>query len=147
MSDTAGSKILLVEDDADTLEALRVLFEHEGYQVVTAADADSGFEAAQAERPDLIVLDIMMPAGTEGFHLVWRLRLKGDEGARDVPIIVVSAVHETMPFKFYPDQTGPVYDSYEYLPVQVFLDKPIQPSRLLSEVERLLAEHESGTED
>jgi two-component system phosphate regulon response regulator PhoB len=138
MTSPAKPKILVVEDDADTVEALRVLFENEGYEVLTASDATSAFELNQAEKPDLIVLDIMMPSGTEGFHFVWRLRREGDEACRDVPIIVVSAVHDTFPLKLYPDQSDPVYAPHEYLPVQAFLDKPAEPSQLLAEVRRLL---------
>jgi CheY-like chemotaxis protein len=138
MTSLAKPKILVVEDDADTVEALRALFEHEGYEVLAASDATSAFELNQTEKPDLIVLDIMMPSGTEGFHFVWRLRREGDEACRDVPIIVVSAIHETFPLKLYPDESDPVYAPNEYLPVQAFLDKPAEPSQLLDEVRRLL---------
>ncbi len=116
-----------------------MLLEHQGYEVLTAADATSAFDMARSQKPNLIVLDIMMPSGTEGFHFVWKLRREEDAACREVPIIVVSAVHETFPLRLYPDQSDGVYGPYEYLPVQAFLDKPVEPARLTAEVERLLA--------
>ncbi len=138
MSEPVRPRVLIVEDDVDTVEALRVLLEHEGYDVVTATDPDSGLEMAQQRRPDLIVLDVMMPSGTEGFHFVWKLRRDGHEEIRDVPIIVVSGIHRDSPLKLYPDQQDAEYGPYEYLPVQAFLDKPIEPEELLEHIARLL---------
>ena len=69
------AKILIVDDDKDLVVALRVALESKGYRVAAAYDLPAGLQAAAAERPDCIVLDIMMPHATEGFHFVWRLPL------------------------------------------------------------------------
>ncbi len=145
MTAPAKPTIMVVEDDLDMVEALRVLLEHAGYNVLAATEADTAFELAQREKPNLILLDIMMPSGTEGFHFVWRLRRDGSEAVRNIPIIVVSGVHQTFPFKLYPTESDSVYGPGEYLPVQGFLDKPIQPSTLLQEIERLLGKQETGS--
>jgi len=126
--------ILIVEDDPDAVEANRILLEGEGYRAITAADPHSGIQRARADRPDLILLDVMMPDGTEGFHFVWDLRRDNDPHLRSVPIIVLSAIHQTTPLRFYPDQSDGYYSPYEYLPVQAFLDKPASSERLLAEV-------------
>jgi len=134
------ARILVVEDDIDTADALRVLLESAGYGVLFAPNAGAAFELAQSEKPDLIIADVMMPSGTEGFHFIWKLRRDGGDSVKDVPIIVVSAIHKTVPLELYPGKSDGVYGPNEFLPVQVFLDKPIQPTRLLGEIERLLAE-------
>jgi CheY-like chemotaxis protein len=133
------ARILIVEDDIDTADALRVLLESAGYAVLFAPDAGAAFEFAQREQPDLIIADVMMPSGTEGFHFIWKLRRDGGDPVKDVPIIVVSAIHKTVPLELYPEKSDGVYGPNEYLPVQAFLDKPIQPTHLLDEIERLLA--------
>ncbi|MCJ7752539.1 MAG: response regulator [Armatimonadetes bacterium] len=145
MSKPVRPRVLVVEDDVDTVEALRVLLEHEGYDVVTATDPNSGLEMAQQKQPDLIVLDVMMPSGTEGFHFVWKLRRDGHEEIRDVPIIVVSGIHRDSPLKLYPDQQDGEYGPYEYLPVQAFLDKPVEPEVLLEHVARLLEQKQAAS--
>jgi len=136
-------KILIVEDDPDYQETLRLVLENEGYITVIASGPQEGFEKLRAERPNLILLDVMMPEGTEGFHFVWNLRKDPDPAFRDIPIIILSAIHGTTPFKFYPEQSDGVYGPYEYLPVQGFLDKPVASDTLIAEVKRLL----KGQED
>lgn len=133
-----GSTILIVEDDADMAEAMRIILESKRYQVISASSKNEGLDKVRAERPDLILLDIMMPDGTEGFHFVWELRRDPDAEVRDIPIIVVTALHETTDLKFYPDQSDDTYQAGEYLPVQDFVDKPVEPADLLSRVERVL---------
>jgi two-component system alkaline phosphatase synthesis response regulator PhoP len=138
MGEAGAKKILIVEDDPDTQESVKLVLEQEGYTTVTAGDAKEGLKKVRAERPDLILLDVMMPEGTEGFHFVWELRKDEDAGLRDLPIIVLTAIHGTTPFKFYPDQSDGVYGPNEYLPVQAFFDKPVPFDELIAEVKKLL---------
>jgi CheY-like chemotaxis protein len=132
------AKILIVEDDPDMADTVRVILESKRYQVLSASSKDDGLDKARAERPDLILLDVMMPEGTEGFHFVWELRRDPDAEVREIPIIVVSALHETTKLRFYPDQSDDTYEAGEYLPVQDFIDKPVNPADLLARVERVL---------
>jgi len=132
------AKILIVDDDKDLVVALRFALEREGYQVASAHDLTVGLEAASAERPDCIVLDIMMPHATEGFHFVWRLRQQDEAYFRNVPIIVLSAIHERTDLRFYPDSSDGTYQAGEFLPVQDFVDKPIDPALLLERIDRAL---------
>jgi CheY-like chemotaxis protein len=126
--------ILIVEDDPDAVEANRILLEGEGYHTISATDPCSALERMRSERPDLILLDVMMPSGTEGFHFVWNLRRDPDPCCRAIPIIVLSAIHRTTPLRFYPDQSDGYYQPYEYLPVEALLDKPASSERLLAEI-------------
>ncbi|UCC72563.1 MAG: response regulator [Gemmatimonadota bacterium] len=132
------TKILIVEDDKDLVAALQIVLQKRGFDVVAAYDAPGGLAKAEEARPDLIVLDIMMPDATEGFHFVWTLRLREEEYFRTVPIIVISAIHQRTELRFYPDSADGTYQAGEFLPVQGFIDKPVDPAELLREVERQL---------
>ncbi len=78
----------MVEDDCDMAEAIRLTPGNAGYQVVNTYDPNEAWQKVNEEKPDLIVLDIMMPTGTEGFQFVWKLRSpQTDESVRNVPII------------------------------------------------------------
>jgi len=136
MADRA--KVLVVDDDPDVVEATRLILERNGYQVVTAEDGGKGLAQVRAERPDVIVLDVMMPEGTEGFHFVWALRRDADERIKGIPIIIISAIHERTKLRFYPDQSDGTYEPGAYLPVEDFVDKPINPADLVGRIERLL---------
>src|SRR5690349_10071216 len=83
-----NNKILLIEDDKDTVRAMAVRFKAKGYQFVVANDAISAISIARKEKPDLIVLDLGLPAG-DGFTVMQRLKANYD--LMLVPVIVVSA--------------------------------------------------------
>jgi CheY-like chemotaxis protein len=134
VGDRGQKRILIVEDDPDAAEAERILLEDEGYQATIATDVRSAFEKVHGDRPDLILLDVMMPNGTEGFHFVWRLRTDPDPQCRAIPIIILTAIHRTTALKLYPDQSDGYYQPYEYLPVQGFLDKPAPSERIIAEI-------------
>jgi CheY-like chemotaxis protein len=136
---SSKAKILIVDDDHDQVDAMRIILESKLYDVVAAYSAEEGMQKLEAERPDLILLDVMMPEGTEGFHFVWKLRRLDDDYFRNVPIVVLTAIHDKTQLRFYPDSTDGTYKAGEFLPVQDFLDKPASPDRLLQTVERVLA--------
>ncbi len=132
------AKVLTVDDDRDLVEALRIVLESGGYEAVAAYDAEEGLEKARSEKPDLILLDVMMPSATEGFHFVWKLRNLEGEYFRTVPVILLTAIHEKTELRFYPESGDGTYKAGEYLPVQDFVDKPVDPRDLLARVERVL---------
>lgn len=136
---SSEAKILIVEDDRDQVNAMRIILESKPYDVVAAYGADEGMQKVEAERPDLILLDVMMPDGTEGFHFVWKLRRLDEDYFRNVPIVLLTAIHDKTELRFYPDSSDGTYKAGEFLPVQDFLDKPASPDRLLQTVERVLA--------
>ncbi len=135
---STGTRILLVDDDKDLVAALRVALESAGYQVASAHDLVTGLDAAAAVRPDCIVLDVMMPHATEGFHFVWQLRQRDEAYYKAVPIVVLTAIHEKTELRFYPDSADGTYQAGEFLPVQDFVDKPVDPAVLLERIKRVL---------
>jgi len=132
-------KILVVDDDPDVVDYVRSVLEKRAFDVVTAAEPVEAMSVVEAEKPDLIILDIMMPKGTEGFHFTWRLRARPEPELRNIPIIVLTAIHDTTRLRFYPDEADEVYGPGEYLPVEAFIDKPVDEEKLLQSVERVLA--------
>ena len=134
----------MVDDDRDLVATLRIVLEGAGYRVVSAPDAVQGMATAADERPDLILLDIMMPNATEGFHFVWKLRRREELYFQKVPIVVLSAIHETTDLRFYPDSGDGTYRAGEFLPIQDFVDKPLDPARLLERIGRVLVLAERG---
>jgi chemosensory pili system protein ChpA (sensor histidine kinase/response regulator) len=91
MSQEVKNKILLVEDDADTQVALAMLFEFEGFEVITAADGEEAYLRAVTESPDLIVTDINMPK-VNGLDLIRLVRADGR--VEGIPIVAMSAVEK-----------------------------------------------------
>lgn len=116
--------ILMVDDDVDFLAANKLLFESNDFSVIACSDAQEGLERAKTCKPAVIVLDVMMKTTTEGFHLAKELRSL--EATKSVPIIMLTGVNQHAPFKFDAEDT--------WLPVDKFLEKPIEASKLLAEV-------------
>jgi DNA-binding response OmpR family regulator len=87
----APSRILVVDDDAAVLDVLRLALASGGHDVLAAGSAMEGLVRAQGERPDLVLLDILMPE-MDGWELLKLLRL--DPATRDMPVVIVSARSE-----------------------------------------------------
>ncbi len=128
MSDPA--KILLIDDDADFILINRTILETQGYRVDAASEAASAMEKIKTWKPDLICLDVMMPTGTEGFHLAYKIRQ--DPLTRGIPILMITSIHDYSDFRFSTEDG-------EFLPVDEFIEKPIRAEVLLNKVKELLA--------
>jgi CheY-like chemotaxis protein len=134
----AMAKILVVDDDPKICGAVRLALEANGHEVATASSKEEAEAVVVEYKPDLMLVDVMMPEGTEGFHLVWKIRQIEDEAVKGVPIVMVTGIHQTTKLRFYPDQSDGTYKPGEYLPVQAWLDKPVQVDDLLDTVNRVL---------
>lgn len=128
------AKILIIDDDPDIVLSVRLTLEAAGHAVAEASNGTSGMAAIKADRPDLIILDVMMDTNTEGFQMAMKLRNPDPSSEyaayRDIPILMLTAVHSTTPLRFEPD--------IDYLPVELFVDKPIDPDDLMNKVEWVL---------
>jgi CheY-like chemotaxis protein len=123
--------VLIIDDDLDYASAIRDLLETAGYRVLHAAEGRRGLELAKIERPDLVLLDVMMTERTEGFFVLQEIRR--DAGIGQTPVIVSSSIYSDEPgFRVSPEAG--------WLPASLFLAKPVDPRRLLEEVRRLLGE-------
>ena len=117
--------VLVVDDDPVILKLLEVNFEMEGFQVVRAADGAEGLERAREVRPDIVVLDVMMPRMT-GYEVAKALR--EDHNTAHIPIIFVTARA----------QSSDVEKGME-LGVEDYVTKPFDPLELIDRVNSLLA--------
>jgi DNA-binding response OmpR family regulator len=131
----ANEKILIIDDDDDLVHALRLPLEAAGYEVFRAASGNEGLEKIKEVSPDLIILDVMMDTTTEGFHVSLALRSPDPRSEykeySQVPILMLTSIHSITSLRFGPDK--------EYLPVDAFIEKPIEPAELLKKVRKLLA--------
>ena len=130
------SSILIVDDVAANRELLVANLEDLGYELREARDGVEAMEAVEDQEPDLILLDVEMPR-LDGIGVCERL--KAHPIHRLIPIVILTAIHSTTPLRFYPDSTDGTYRAGEYLPVQGFVDKPVEPATLVAEVQRVLA--------
>lgn len=133
-----GRTILVVDPDPTTLETLKPVLETKMHRIVAATTGREGLRCIEREKPDLILLEAMLPDGLEGFHLVWELRNHPDESLRDIPVVVATALHRTTDLRLYPHLGDADYRPGEYLPVQGFLDKPVSAEVLVRCLQRFL---------
>jgi CheY-like chemotaxis protein len=132
------AKVLLVDDDANVLRVVEIALQASGHEVRTATGPDPALALLPEFRPDLMVVDVMMPSGTEGFHLVWALRQLDDEQLKNTPVIMATGIHETTDLRFYPEQTDGTYKPGEYLPIQGWIDKPVKVAELNEKIAAVL---------
>ena len=129
----AQAKIVVTDDDADIRDSLQAILMARGYTVLTAADRAAGMATIRSEKPDLAILDVMMATWQDGFEMA--RELKGDPELKDMPILMLTGVKENTGVDVKADAGDPTW-----LPVDGFLEKPVQPALLLSEIERLLGD-------
>lgn len=122
------SRILVVDDDPDFVEIIRTILLKEQYEIDTAANGDQAMERVQAQKPDLIILDIMMSTVLDGVSVSQRLR--EDPDLRKIPLIMVSSIAST--------EHAEVFPTDEYLHVDRWLSKPVQPQDLIAAVKRFV---------
>ncbi len=118
-------KILIIDDDPDTLKLVGLMLQKQGFQIISANSGSQGLELVLLEHPDLILLDIMMP-GMDGYEVARRLR--ADENTLDIPILMFSAKSQL-------DDKVTGFDAG----ADDYLTKPTHPSELQAHVKALLA--------
>lgn len=127
-------KILVIDDDPDFIEAITPILKSALYDVATVSNPGEAKQKIQMEKPDLIILDIMMDSLFDGFSICHAIKTSPEyKPYRHIPILMVSAVKEItgagFPIKKEdPGMAGP--DAY--------LDKPVKPAELLAKIENLL---------
>jgi len=145
-------RVLVVDDDENTRRFLSVALEANGYEPRTAEDGDQGLKMIQEDKPDLILLDVMMPKKT-GVVLFKQLRRKDEY--KDIPVIMLTAVAEALeedqshaegetterPFDSLRDSLRKAITQMRdegLVKPEVFIDKPIDPEELIQEVRKLI---------
>jgi len=125
-------QIVITDDDTDLLSSLQIMLEDKGFEVHTASTQDLGFELLKSVKPDLLIQDIMMETDLEGFGIL--NKLKSDPDFRKLPIIMLTGIAEAMEVNF----RSAIEDDPDMFPHVVFLDKPVEPEVLFTEINTLL---------
>ena len=122
-----AKKVLMIDDDPEFTDAITNILDAKGYDVVSAGNGKDGVAKAKQEKPDIILLDVMMTTKSEGFDVA--RELSKDENLKGTPVIMLTGVRKEMnlPFGFEPDA--------DWLPVKAFLEKPVKPETLLKTIE------------
>ena len=121
------AKILLVDDDPDLISATRTILESNFYEVIVAQEGEEGVRKAREEKPDLIILDVIMPV-KDGFTAAEQL--KSDPELAKIPVVMLTSFSSKGQQTSIPRSRGLDLDTEDYL------DKPISPDELLKVVER-----------
>jgi len=148
-----AKKVLIIDDDENIVRFLSVALEEEGYEPLGALNGKEGLEKIESEKPDLIILDVMMPKRT-GFVLFKQLR-KSEE-FKDVPVMMVTAVAESLqeqdekkegtfdsPFdELRESLRGAIKKMRDegIVKPNMFLDKPIDPEEVIAKIRDLIGE-------
>jgi len=119
-------KVLIVDDDPDIVDSLKLILSAEGYAVAAATDRDECMRAVEKEEPDLIILDVMMEQPDDGFVVAQDLRRKGMK----TPIIILSSIGHVTGYKYGKDS--------DMAPVDEFVAKPVAPADLVAKVRKFL---------
>lgn len=125
-------KILVIDDDPDIVDALSVLLEGEGYEVVSARDGEEGLARIREESPDLIILDLLMPK-LDGYGVCRTLTDPRWSKWRETPIIVLTSVREEASQRRYELETGMRMDVDDYI------EKPLDPDVVVDRVRKIMA--------
>ena len=123
------AKILLIDDDADFVEATKLVLESKPYEIITASDGTQGIIKARKEKPDLIILDIIMPV-KNGFNAAEEL--KKDPELQKIPVIMLTSFSQKVSETNLSRGQGLLLDTEDYI------DKPVAPEELLKRVEKQL---------
>ena len=131
----SGNKIVIIDDDPEICEAMSDILTEYDYQVFTALDTSSGYQLLVDQRPDLLILDIMMATMHEG--LDFATQIKKVEGIFGMPILIVSARP--------PVEKGygrSLDEDLDWIHADVFMEKPVEPEDLIHNVKLLLEDRE-----
>lgn len=123
------AKIMVVEDDLDEAKLIKMVLEGEGYEAACAFNGVEALEKVGSEKPDLIVLDVMMPE-MDGFEFCAELRSSPE--TEDIPVVLLTGVAKHIRDSKYP------LDGVMRAEAQDYLEKPVKPEDLLAAISRLL---------
>ena len=124
------ANILIVDDDPDIREAVKIVLETQPYELTFASDGEECLEQVKKNTPDLIILDLLMPK-KDGFEVMKELR--GYHNYPRIPVLILTAVNKEAGDRRYELETGLSMDVDDYI------EKPIQPDDLIHRVKKILA--------
>ena len=127
-----GRRILVIDDDPIFVKSTTAVLQSRGYQVDSAQNAEEALAKMSQERPDLVLLDVMMDWVLEGVTI--SQEMMSQKELQRVPIIMITSIRDSEYRGLFPQD--------QYLHINSWLDKPCSPDKLLSEVEKTFARHD-----
>ncbi len=121
-------KILVVDDDPDFVSATKIILEKNNHEVISAPSGDTGYRRAREDKPDLVILDVIMDTVLDGLSVSQRMH--DDPDLREVPIIMVTSIANTDYAELFPTD--------EFIYINAFLSKPISADELIRQVNKYL---------
>jgi CheY-like chemotaxis protein len=121
-------KILVVDDDPDFVSATKIILEKNNHVVISAPSGDTGYRRAREDKPDLVILDVIMDTVLDGLSVSQRMH--DDPDLREVPIIMVTSIANTDYAELFPTD--------EFIHINAFLSKPISADELIRQVNKYL---------
>ncbi|GAB4483126.1 MAG: hypothetical protein Kow0088_26230 [Anaerolineales bacterium] len=122
------AKILIVDDDPDFVEATRIVLEKAGFTTLSAASGNECYQKMKTEKPDLVILDVIMDTVLDGLTITQRIH--EDEEINQIPIIMVTSIANTDYAALFPTD--------EYIHINAFMSKPVDPAELIRQINKLL---------
>jgi two-component system, OmpR family, alkaline phosphatase synthesis response regulator PhoP len=122
------AKILIIDDDPDFVRATRIILEKHNHETITADGGDAGYNRAVKEKPDLVILDVMMDTVLDGLSVSQRMH--DDPKLKETPIIMVTSIANTDYAELFPTD--------EYIHINAFMSKPISADQLMRQVNKHL---------
>jgi CheY-like chemotaxis protein len=122
------AKILIIDDDPDFVRATRIILEKHNHETITADGGDAGYNRAVEEKPDLVILDVMMDTVLDGLSVSQRMH--DDPKLKETPIIMVTSIANTDYAELFPTD--------EYIHINAFMSKPISADKLMRQVNKHL---------
>jgi len=120
--------VLVVDDDPDFVEIIRTVLIKEGYAVKTAASGDQALDSMKMDRPNLVLLDVMMTTPLEGVGVAQKM--SGDAALLQIPIVMISSIDSSKYAGSLPDDL--------HIPIDAWISKPVQPDQLMRTVKRFI---------
>ena len=124
-------KILLIDDDPDIREIVSVILKSQGYEIIQAVNGDEGLAQLKKAKPELIILDLLMPS-TDGFNVYKTLRSPDWSEYRGIPVLILTSVDKEVSCRRYELEMGYKLDADEYV------EKPVVPAVLIEKVRDLI---------
>ena len=121
-------KVLVVDDDHDFVKIITIILQSHDYAVLTAANGEQALAAMRQDKPDLVILDIMMSYILDGLDV--RRTMAEDKDLRNIPVIIATSLTTA--------RTQGTLPSDEYVPESQWIHKPIDPDKLLEQVKKVL---------
>ena len=127
------AKVLIVDDDPDMRIVIGSVLRSRSHEVIEACDGEEALAKLRAEKPDLMLLDLLMPK-MDGFAVVKELQNVHWRDCHSIPILIMSSIREEASQRRYELETGHKLGADDYI------EKPIEPFALLERIEKLLSE-------